>query len=75
MHALSQIASSLTSIKSRYVKYLEAFCAANGIEVANIKVCAFSDATANAVIIQTEAPLLEVAEAYFGGLPVLVGLK
>lgn len=38
--AVSQVASSIGGLKSRYLKYLEAFCAANGVEVADVKVCA-----------------------------------
>lgn len=56
--AVSQVASSIGGLKSRYLKYLEAFCAANGIEVADVKVCA--QTTASLVCI-SHFPLLSLA--------------
>ncbi|GMS82084.1 hypothetical protein PENTCL1PPCAC_4259, partial [Pristionchus entomophagus] len=58
--AVTQVATSIGSLKSRYLKYLEAFCAANGIEVADVK---------------KDGQSLKRAELFFGGIPVLIGLK
>ncbi|GMT11686.1 hypothetical protein PFISCL1PPCAC_2983, partial [Pristionchus fissidentatus] len=58
--AVSQVASTLGGLKSRYLKYLEAFCAANGIEVADVK---------------KDGLTLRRAELFFAAIPVLIGLK
>ncbi|CAI2354012.1 unnamed protein product [Caenorhabditis sp. 36 PRJEB53466] len=56
----SQVANSLSNLKAKYIKYLETLCSANGIELSTLK---------------TEGEAQKVLEMYFGGLPVLVGLK
>lgn len=56
----NETAANANVVKSKYYKYLESFCVANGINIGTIK----KDAA--------EATELEM---YFGGLPVLVGLK
>uniref|UniRef100_A0A914UWH5 Uncharacterized protein n=1 Tax=Plectus sambesii TaxID=2011161 RepID=A0A914UWH5_9BILA len=56
----NETAANANIVKSKYYKYLESLCHANGINIATIK----KDAK--------EATELEM---YFGGLPVLVGLK
>ncbi|CAL2045390.1 unnamed protein product [Caenorhabditis brenneri] len=56
----SQVANSLSNLKAKYIKYLETLCSANGIDISTLK---------------TEGDTHKVLEMYFGGLPVLVGLK
>ncbi|CAD5224468.1 unnamed protein product [Bursaphelenchus okinawaensis] len=48
------------NLKGRYFKYLEALCVSNGIEMDKLK---------------TVATDYELLEMFFGGLPVLVGLR
>ncbi|UMM36062.1 hypothetical protein L5515_008390 [Caenorhabditis briggsae] len=56
----SQVANSLSNLKAKYIKYLETLCSANGIDISTLK---------------TEGDSHKILEMYFGGLPVLVGLK
>ncbi|CAB3396993.1 unnamed protein product [Caenorhabditis bovis] len=56
----SQVANSLSNLKAKYIRYLESLCAANGIDISTLK---------------TEGDGYTILEMYFGGLPVLVGLK
>uniref|UniRef100_A0A1I7UMS7 Leucine-rich repeat protein n=2 Tax=Caenorhabditis tropicalis TaxID=1561998 RepID=A0A1I7UMS7_9PELO len=56
----SQVANSLSNLKAKYIKYLETLCSANGIDISTLK---------------TEGDTHKILEMYFGGLPVLVGLK
>ncbi|KAI6190143.1 hypothetical protein M3Y97_00084900 [Aphelenchoides bicaudatus] len=53
-------AQSASSLKSRYYKYLESLCTANGIDITTLK---------NGAI---ECDTLEM---FFGGLPALIGLR
>ncbi|KAK0412370.1 hypothetical protein QR680_006173 [Steinernema hermaphroditum] len=56
----AKVTSAVTHLKSRYYKYLENFCSANGIELSSLK---------------NEGHEHENLEMFFGGLPVLIGLK
>ncbi|TKR87799.1 hypothetical protein L596_012142 [Steinernema carpocapsae] len=60
MLSSAKITSTVTHLKTRYYKYLENLCAANGIELAALK---------------NESQEHERLEMFFTGLPVLVGLK
>lgn len=59
MHANETVAN-VNVVKSKYYKYLESLCNANGVSIATIK---------------KDAPVATELEMYFGGLPVLIGLK
>uniref|UniRef100_A0A915DJ54 Uncharacterized protein n=1 Tax=Ditylenchus dipsaci TaxID=166011 RepID=A0A915DJ54_9BILA len=56
----SQIASTVNNLKSKYYKYLETLCNANDVNISTLK---------------TNGADYEKLELFFGGLPVLVGLK
>ncbi|VDK78268.1 unnamed protein product [Anisakis simplex] len=56
----TQVATTANSLKARYHKYLECLCNANGIDIGTLK------ANANQI---------ELLEMYFGGMPVMVGMK
>ncbi|CAI5453013.1 unnamed protein product [Caenorhabditis angaria] len=56
----SQVANSLSNLKAKYIKYLESLCNSNGIDISTLK----NEGTSHFLL-----------EMYFGGLPVLVGLK
>uniref|UniRef100_A0A914QDE3 Uncharacterized protein n=1 Tax=Panagrolaimus davidi TaxID=227884 RepID=A0A914QDE3_9BILA len=58
--ATSQVANTVANLKSRYYKYLETLCSSNGIEIGTLK---------------TNGSDYEELEMFFGGLPVLIGLK
>jgi internalin A len=53
-------AQSASSLKSRYYKYLETLCSANGIDIATLKNGAIE---------------VDTLEMFFGGLPALIGLR
>ncbi|VDM26462.1 unnamed protein product [Toxocara canis] len=56
----SKVAKTVNTLKSRYYKYLESLCTANGLDIASLK---------------NDADQVEKLEMYFGGMPVLVGMK
>uniref|UniRef100_A0A7E4VUW4 Glutaredoxin domain-containing protein n=1 Tax=Panagrellus redivivus TaxID=6233 RepID=A0A7E4VUW4_PANRE len=58
--ATSQVANTVANLKSRYYKYLETLCNSNGIDIGNLK---------------SSGSEYEELEMFFGGLPVLIGLK
>lgn len=60
MIATSQVANTVANLKSRYYKYLETLCTANGVDIGTLK---------------TNGSEYEELEMFFGGLPVLIGLK
>lgn len=60
MHAAAAQIATVNSLKSRYYKYLETLCSANGIDIGTLK---------------TNGSDYEQLELFFGGLPVLIGLK
>ncbi|KAH7722103.1 Protein T05H4.3 [Aphelenchoides avenae] len=60
MHAAAAQIATVNSLKSRYYKYLETLCSANGIDIGTLK---------------TNGGDYDLLELFFGGLPVLIGLK
>ena len=58
--ATSQVANTVANLKSKYYKYLETLCTSNGIDISTLK---------------ANGADYEELEIFFGGLPVLIGLK
>uniref|UniRef100_A0AC35TN19 Protein phosphatase 1 regulatory subunit 22 n=1 Tax=Rhabditophanes sp. KR3021 TaxID=114890 RepID=A0AC35TN19_9BILA len=55
-----KVVTGVSTLKSRYYKYLEKLCVSNGIDISQLK---------------NEGSKQDAIEMFFGGFPVLIGLK